>query len=180
MAASFRVGLIAVAALAAVAHASARPECTAGTHTSGGVTYRAFCGPAHATLHDGGKTYSFSGGSCMTSGSTFSINIGTITLPPGKPTSDYFGITVVGAHAGTLTNQAVAWQQPHTNPGSLATARARSAAHRVAGPCGRPWRSHSDTWFDRTRPAPSISRSILVVKPAPVRFAARRPAAPVE
>ena len=119
MAASFRVGLIVVAALAAVAHASARPECTAGTHTSGGVTYRAFCGPAHATLHDGGKTYSFSGGSCMTSGSTFAINIGTITLPPGKPTSDYFGITVVGAHAGTVTNQAVAWQQPHTNPGSL-------------------------------------------------------------
>jgi hypothetical protein len=119
MAASFRVGLIAVAALAAVAHASARPECTAGTHTSGGVTYRTFCGPAHATLHDGGKTYSFSGGSCLSSGSTFSINIGTITLPPGKPKYDYFGITIVGAHPGTLTNQAVAWQQPHTNPGSL-------------------------------------------------------------
>ena len=119
---SFRVGLVvaaALAALAAVTHASARQACAAGTRTSNGVTYRTFCGPAHATLHDGGKTYTFKGGNCMKSGATFAINIGTITLPPGKPKYNYFGITVSGAHAGKQTNQAVAWSRSNGKQGSL-------------------------------------------------------------
>jgi hypothetical protein len=101
-----------VAALAWTAQAPARPACTAGVHTTGGVTYRTFCGPAHATLHLGGKTYLFAQGACERTGSSFTINIGTITLPPGSPKYRYFGITVFSGKAGTFTNQAVATQFP--------------------------------------------------------------------
>jgi hypothetical protein len=109
-----RIALVAaaLAALALTAQATARESCTAGVRTSGGVTYRTFCGGAHATLHIGGKTYRFAGGSCDSTSSTFTINIGTITLPPGKPKYRYFGITVFTSHDGTYRNQAVAWQFP--------------------------------------------------------------------
>jgi hypothetical protein len=99
-------------ALMWTAQAPARPACTAGVHATGGVTSRTFCGPAHATLHLGGKTYVFTQGECARTGSTFTINIGTITLPPGSPKHRYFGITVFTGRDGTFTNQAVALQFP--------------------------------------------------------------------
>ena len=102
-----------VAALAWTAQAAPRANCTPGVRTAGGVTYRTFCGGAHATLHIRGKTYRFTGGSCDSDSSTFTINIGTITLPPGKPKYRYFGITVFTSHDGTYTNQGVAWQFPN-------------------------------------------------------------------
>jgi hypothetical protein len=107
------------AALGWTAQAPARPACSAGVRTTGGVTYRTFCGPAKATLHFGGKTYAFAGGSCSKTGGAFSINIGTITLPPGSPKYRYFGITVFTTHDGTFRNQAVAWQFPGGKRGSL-------------------------------------------------------------
>src|SRR4051794_25593416 len=99
--------------LLVAAHASARAGCTAEARTAGGVTYRTFCGSAHATLRFGGKTYRFVGGSCDSTPTTFTINLGTITLPPGKPKYRYFGITVFTAKDGTYTNQAVGWQFPN-------------------------------------------------------------------
>ena len=113
------VAAAALAALVLVGQSPARPACTPGTQTSGGVNYRTFCGAAKATLHFGGKTYTFSGGSCDNTSSAFTINIGTITLPPGKPKYRYFGITVFTAHDGTFLNQAVAWQFPNGAHNSL-------------------------------------------------------------
>jgi hypothetical protein len=125
---------VALAALAGATHASARQECSAGTRSSGGTTYRTFCGPAHATLEVGGKTLTFTGGSCQVSGTIFSINIGTITLPPGKPKYDYFGITVMNATKGGLyKNQAVGWQLPHGKQGSLIRTTIALAKDRKTG-----------------------------------------------
>jgi hypothetical protein len=110
-----RLALAAAAALAALAwttQASSRPACTAGVRTTGGVTDRTFCGPARATVHIGRATYVFSGGSCSTTGGAFAINIGTITLPPGKPKYRHFGSTVFTTHDGTYENQAASWQLP--------------------------------------------------------------------
>ena len=96
---------VAGAALISVNHASARQACTS-TITPNS---RTFCGPAHATLKIGGKKHVFNqGGNCSTDSSTWSINIGTITLK-GKPNHAYFGITVFSKKAGTH-GAAVTWQ----------------------------------------------------------------------
>jgi hypothetical protein len=108
-----------VATLAFAVQASARQSCTAGVRTAGGVNYRTFCGSARATLHFGGKTYRFVGGRCDSTSSAFTINIGTITLPPGKPKYRYFGITVFTSHDGTFTNQAIGWQFANGTHNSL-------------------------------------------------------------
>jgi hypothetical protein len=91
--------------LVAAPHASARQACrpvrTGRTQT--------FCGPARATLKEGGKKYFFrQGGNCSTDGSTWSLNIGTITLY-GKPKKVYLGITVFSKKAGKH-GAAVSWQ----------------------------------------------------------------------
>ncbi len=131
-----RLGLVVAAALAALTagtQASARESCTAGVRTSGSATYRTFCGNAKATLHFGGKTYLFVGGSCDSTASAFTINIGTITLPPGKPKYRYFGITVFTAHDGTFTNQAIGWQFPNGAHNSLFHATIKLAGGRKHG-----------------------------------------------
>jgi hypothetical protein len=122
-----------LAAFAAATHASARETCTAGTHFSGGVTYHIFCGPAHAILKVGGKTYSFKGGSCEVVGNLFSINIGTITLTPAKSRYDYFGITVFAKKDGTYTSQAVYWNLPHSKRRSLSRTTIKLAGGRKHG-----------------------------------------------
>jgi len=119
-AAGVKVALVAAAALAGLVltvQAEARPACTAGAHVSAGVTYRTFCGPARATVHIGGKTLVFAGGSCQRG--TFTINIGTITLPPGKPKYRYFGMTIFGNRDGVYKDQAVSWQLPNGQHDSL-------------------------------------------------------------
>jgi hypothetical protein len=106
---------VAALALALAAQAPARTGCTAGVKTVKGVTYRTFCGPAKAQVTVHAVDHRFDGGGlCTRSGGTFSINVGTITLPPGKPKFSYFGITVFKAHDGTFKNQAVGWQLPGT------------------------------------------------------------------
>jgi hypothetical protein len=120
-------------ALAWTAQAPAHPACSAAVRTTGGVTYRTFCGHARATLHIGGKTYVFSGGSCDSTSSAFTINIGTITLPPGKPKYRYFGITVFTTHDGPFQNQAVGWQFPGGKRGSLFHAKIVLKGRRTQG-----------------------------------------------
>jgi hypothetical protein len=106
--------LVAVTAVALVwaTQASPRPPCTPGVRTAGGVTSRTFCGSAGATLRLGGKTYRYAGGECQRTGKSFAVNIGTITLPPGKPKHRYFGIAVFTGKDGTYREQAVALQFP--------------------------------------------------------------------
>jgi hypothetical protein len=90
-----------------------RTACHPGVRTVKGVKTRTFCGPAKAQVTIHTVDYRFdSGGACSRSGSTFTINIGTITLGTAKPKSAYFGITIFNAHDGTFKNQAVAWQLP--------------------------------------------------------------------
>ncbi len=112
---------------------SARAACTPGTDRTRGVTYRTFCGPAHATLKVGGKTLSFTGGSCEISGSIFSIDIGTYSFPPGEPKYGFFEIRVRAKKGGTYTKQTVDWQLPKGNEWALANATIKLAADRKSG-----------------------------------------------
>ena len=97
---------VAGASLVAAGYASAHAACTPGSIPGG----RRFCGPAKATLNYGGKKYVFNqGGTCTVSGSTWSLNIGTITLTGSKPKYAYFGITVFSRRPGTHS-AAVSWQ----------------------------------------------------------------------
>jgi hypothetical protein len=108
--------VVAVAAVGGRAAASPRSSaCTAGTHTVSGATVRTFCGPAHATVKTAGRTFTFSTGQCALSGGYFSVNIGSITLPPAKPKFTYLGIDVKPAKAGAHSNQIVSWQVPGTS-----------------------------------------------------------------
>ena len=110
---------VVASALVWTTQASSHTTCTAGVRTSGGVSYRTFCGPAHATLRLGGKTYRYSGGECERTGTSFAINLGTITLPPGSPKYRYFGIAVFTGKDGTYKEQAVALQFPGGKRASL-------------------------------------------------------------
>jgi hypothetical protein len=111
---------VAFAALSAVTHASARVACTPGVVKKGGVTYRTFCGPAHATIKYGGKTYSFKGGSCGITSLGWGLNIGTAALGNAKPKYDYFGVAVIGKKKpGTYKHQTVAWSFSNGTRGAL-------------------------------------------------------------
>jgi hypothetical protein len=81
--------------------------CTPGVRSSGGVTFRTFCGPAHATAKTGGKTFRFAGGNCEVVGGFFTVNIGTVSLGARKPKYAYFGIDVQPPKAGAHSNQIV-------------------------------------------------------------------------
>jgi len=86
--------------------------CTAGVHTVGGATVRTFCGPAHATVKAGGKTFHFASGICAISRGIFTVNIGSITLGHVKPKFAYLGIDAQPPRAGTHRNQIASWQEP--------------------------------------------------------------------
>jgi hypothetical protein len=106
MRATLVVLAIAGAVLVGATHASARVACRPGITAGGG---RKYCGPAKATLKDGGKKYVFNqGGNCKFLGSNFALNIGTITVV-GTPKHAYFGITVFSKKAGKHS-AAVSWQ----------------------------------------------------------------------
>ena len=107
------LALLAAAVTAVGASASTKTAtCSAGTKTVGGVSVRTFCGPAHATVHAGGKTLQFSGGNCSISGGMLAVNIGSITLGTGKPKYTYFGLDVNPPKAGSHAGQVVSWQTP--------------------------------------------------------------------
>jgi len=86
--------------------------CTAGVHTVSGAKVRTFCGPARGTAKGGGKTFTFSGGRCAVSQGFFTVNIGSITLPPAKPKFVYLGIDAQPPRAGVHHNQIASWQVP--------------------------------------------------------------------
>ena len=107
------VGLLTGVGLAGNALAGARSSsCTAGVSTVGGAKVRTFCGPAKAIAKTAGKTFRFSGGQCAVSQGFFTVNIGSITLPPAKAKFTYLGIDVKVPRAGVHHNQIVSWQVP--------------------------------------------------------------------
>jgi hypothetical protein len=97
--------LAAAAALTALAGAAsgaaATAGCTAGITKYGGATARIFCGPATASVHAGGKTFTIKQGLCVKTSGTFTLNIGEIVLGvSSKPKPEYFGVTVGRAAVG--------------------------------------------------------------------------------
>ena len=107
------VALLIAVGLAANAPAGTRSSsCTAGVSTVGGAKVRTFCGPAKATAKTAGMTFRFSGGRCEVTQGFFTVNIGSITLPPAKAKLMYLGIDVKPPRAGVHHNQIVSWQVP--------------------------------------------------------------------
>jgi hypothetical protein len=89
------------------------PACTAGVKTVGGATVRTFCGPAKAVVKVGGKTLHFKGGKCEKLSGYYTVNLGSITLPPAKPKYMYFGLTTTkrgGTHS--VKDVPLVWQTP--------------------------------------------------------------------
>ena len=69
--------------------------CKAGVTTYGGATARVFCGPAAATVHAGGKTFTIRQGSCDKGAKYLSVNIGTVVIgKTTKPKPEYFGLSI--------------------------------------------------------------------------------------
>jgi hypothetical protein len=89
-----------VAGIAATAAAApTRAACTAAPFTKGSTSGLAFCGPAKATAKVGGRTYTFTSGSCVRTSKYFYLNLGTEVLEGPKGTYSYFGL-IVGAYPG--------------------------------------------------------------------------------
>jgi hypothetical protein len=84
--------LAAVVSLSAHAASKGGPPCTAKTGKFNGKHFFFLCGPATATVHTGGKTYTFHSGYCKqskTGGSSVELFLGTLapllTGNAGKP-----------------------------------------------------------------------------------------------
>jgi hypothetical protein len=87
--------LLAAASVVAVPTAASRTVCPHGVISFGGAQARVFCGPAKATLHIGGKTFTFKNGACTRTSKYVSVNIGTVVLgTTTKKKPDYFGLDV--------------------------------------------------------------------------------------
>jgi hypothetical protein len=132
MRATLLVVVTALALTAGVGVASARPAgCTAGPFSSGSTSGMVFCGPAKATAKVGGKSYSFSGGSCTRTSKYFNINIGTLVLSGPKKKYSYFAI-LVGAYPGSLPGAKAAGKDG-TYAGGLVSVIWQGKAHTLNG-----------------------------------------------
>ena len=109
MRATILVVAIASAAIAFTAAPSVAGGCTPGPTKIGGKDAMVFCGPAKATVKVGGKTYSFSAGTCATTSKYFYLNIGTEIFGVAKQKQPYFGV--------------LAGQYPGSNPGTKPSPR---------------------------------------------------------
>ena len=125
----FRIGLVccgvAIAALAAVTHASARAACTEGVRYDGVIRYTTYCGPARVTLKIGPTTYSFKGGHCATEHNgpfKWDIHVGTSTYN-GKPKYYYFQLDAKSDQPGTSSGGGMTYQlKANGHYGNLANA----------------------------------------------------------
>jgi hypothetical protein len=99
------IGALVVLALTGVAVAAAPAAtagCSPGPFDSNGSSGVVFCGPAKATAKVGGKSYSFSSGSCTRSSKYLYLNLGTEVLSGPKQKYSYFGL-LVGAYPGAAS-----------------------------------------------------------------------------
>ena len=101
--------VVAVVVLAAgvattAAAAPRRAACMPGQTKVDGHSAMTFCGPAKATVHVAGKTLTFKGGSCLKTGTSLTVNIGTVVFGIVKQKPSYFGLDIgryYGAGKGT-------------------------------------------------------------------------------
>src|SRR4051794_5730169 len=94
------IPLAAAAAFVASDARAAGEGCNAGITTFGGASARVFCGPANATVHASGKTFTITGGLCEKHTGWFTLNLGEIVIgPSGKSKPEYFGVAL-GREAG--------------------------------------------------------------------------------
>jgi hypothetical protein len=104
---------LAAGALIAPASSGAASGCASGLTKVAGKKAMRYCGPATATAKVGGTTIRFSGGSCASSASALTVNIGTIAVsatPNVKPLGiASFGLTISPDITGVHLNQAIAW-----------------------------------------------------------------------
>jgi len=111
-----------VAGLAATAAAApTRAACTAGPFTKGGASGVVFCGPAKATAKVGGKSYTFTSGSCVRTSRYLYLNLGTEVLSGPRGSYSYFGL-LVGAYPGANPGTKAA-PKDGTYGGGLVTVR---------------------------------------------------------
>ena len=94
--ATLAVALAGAAAMMwAASGGAAHLGCTAGVTKYGGATARVFCGPATATVHARGKTYTIRQGSCEKGAKYLSINIGEVVIgTSSKSKPEYFGLSI--------------------------------------------------------------------------------------
>jgi hypothetical protein len=71
--------------VAVIGPTPAEAACKPATNTIKGHQAYVYCGPAAASLRIGGKSYDFKGGTCIWSGSTLILDVGTQVN--GVPTS---------------------------------------------------------------------------------------------
>src|SRR3954471_6614678 len=95
------LGFVVVVAAAAATMAwagtggAASAGCKAGVTKYGGATARVFCGPATATVHARGKTFTIRQGSCEKRAKYLSINIGEVVIGTSSKTKpEYFGLSI--------------------------------------------------------------------------------------
>ena len=126
------VGALAVLALSGAtvgAAPAARTGCTPGQFNSNGSSGVVFCGPAKATAKVGGKTYTFSNGSCIRTSKYVNVNIGTEVLSGPKRKYSYFAILV---GEGTAPNAKPA-SKDGTYSGGLVTIRWKGKDYALVG-----------------------------------------------
>jgi hypothetical protein len=71
------VAAVGVCSAAGAGATPARSACARGSKSIKGHRAVVFCGPATASLHIGGKSYSFKSGMCIWSGGTLILSVGT-------------------------------------------------------------------------------------------------------
>ena len=131
MRATILVVAIASAAIAFTAAPSVAGGCTPGPTKIGGKDAMVFCGPAKATVKVGGKTLSFSGGTCASTSKYFYLNIGTEIFGVPKQKQPYFGVLVgqyPGAKPGTKPSP-----KDGTYSGGLVSVRWQNSAYDLNG-----------------------------------------------
>jgi hypothetical protein len=94
--ATLAVALAGAAAMMwAASGGAAHLGCTAGVTKYDGATARVFCGPATATVHARGKTFTIRQGSCEKGAKYLSINIGEVVIgTSSKSKPEYFGLSI--------------------------------------------------------------------------------------
>ena len=123
--------VVSAAVAAGAAGSPSRAACTQGSFTKGGSSGVQFCGPAKATAKIGGKTYTFSSGSCTRTSKYVNINIGTEVLTGPKGTYSYFGL-LVGAYPGASSGTKAS-PKDGTYTGGLVTVRWKGKDYALNG-----------------------------------------------
>jgi hypothetical protein len=158
---SFLTTLVAVLAAAisitaaSGASASAAAKCGSGfgptkystTVTVKGQSVVVNCGPATATLHYNGKTYTFTHGTCFRYLGSFKLNLGKSLLIPSNSNSGYESMSLTATPNGQIeVGASVGIYEPTTSSGvgTKGTFTSTAPSERFSGSwnCGGPIEKH--------------------------------------